>query len=110
MTWTPAEDTSIPNPGASIEAVALRDGTWLLVYNDLEKGRHSLAVSMSDDEGTSWKWTRHLERQEGGQFHYPSIIQTQDGTVHVTYSYFVPEGKSIKHAHFNTAWVKQGDS
>lgn len=114
LTWTPAEDSDLPNPGSSLEAVGLRDGTWLLVYNDLEKGRHSLAVSMSDDEGQSWKWTRHIERDEqrNSSFHYPSIIQARDGTIHVTYSYFrndLPEGaprKAIKHAHFNTAWVK----
>jgi hypothetical protein len=42
------------------------------------------------------------------------MIQAADGTLHVSYSYFLnhlPEGaprKSIKHAHFNLAWVKQG--
>lgn len=114
MTWTPAEDTALPNPGASVEAIALRDGTWLMVYNDLEKGRNSLAVSLSDDEGETWNWTRHLEQQQQGQYHYPSVIQAHDGTIHVTYSYFVPGGpegkqqKSIKHAQFNTAWVKEG--
>ena len=103
--------------------VLLRDGRWVLVYNDLERGRYSLAVSMSDDEGRTWKWTRHLERDASedprhrGEYHYPSIVQAADGTLHVTYSYFappasiVPDGegrlprKSIKHAQFNIAWI-----
>lgn len=112
MTWTPAEDTQLPNPGVSVEAIALRSGNWIIVYNDLERGRHSLAISMSEDEGTTWKWTRHLERREGAQFHYPSVIQARDGAIHVTYSYFVPEGpqgkqvKSIKHVRFAEDWVK----
>jgi predicted neuraminidase len=110
MSWTGAVDTSVPNPGASIEGIVLRDGRWLLVYNDLEKGRYSLAVSMSDDEGATWKWTRHLEQQQGGQFHYPSVIQGADGSIHVTYSYFVQAGKSIKHANFNPSWVAAGDT
>jgi len=86
-----------------------------LVYNDTEKGRHSLAVSISEDEGRTWRWTRHLEHDPkgAGRFHYPSVIQAKDGSIHVTYSIFVPSGgterKSIKHAQFNTAWVKQGD-
>lgn len=110
MSWTPAEDTVLPNPGASVEAVGLRDGRWLIVYNDLERGRNSLAVSMSDDEGATWKWTRHLEKAPEGQFHYPSVIQAQDGSVHVTYSYFVigpdkKQAKSIKHARFVPEWV-----
>ena len=120
ITWTAAEDSDIPNPGTSLEGLVLRDGSWAMVYNDLEKGRHSLVVALSDDEGKTWKWKRHLDRDNrgsgAGSFHYPSIIQSRDGSIHVTYSYFLnhlPEGaprKSIKHAQFNTAWVKQGDS
>jgi predicted neuraminidase len=113
ITWTGAQDTTIPNPGASVEGIVLRDGNWLLVYNDLESGRYSLAVSMSDDEGATWKWTRHLEQQKGGSFHYPSVIQAADGSIHVTYSYFVTppdigkQRKAIKHAQFSSAWVKE---
>ena len=78
----------------------------------------------------TWPWTRHLERDEPragppspgasagqGEYHYPSIIQARDGTLHATYSYFVlpatakkdDQGrvirKAIKHAHFNEAWI-----
>jgi predicted neuraminidase len=114
MTWSVAEDSELPNPGASVEAIALKSGEWIMVYNDLESGRSSLAVSMSDDEGKTWKWKRHLEKQQGGQFHYPSVIQGRDGSIHVTYSYFIrnedgKQQKSIKHAHFNTAWVRSTD-
>jgi predicted neuraminidase len=63
------------------------------VYNDTVKGRSSLAVSISDDEGKSWKWTRHLEKQNEGAFHYPAVIQGRDGMLHVVYSYFVSAGK-----------------
>jgi predicted neuraminidase len=108
ITWSPVVDTELPNPGAGIEAVGLRDGTWLLIYNDTDRSRGSLAVSLSDDEGRSWKITRHLEKGSGS-YHYPSLIQARDGTLHATYSYFDERGKTIKHAHFNTAWVKQGD-
>ena len=105
VTWSPVVDTDIPNPGSSVEVIALRDGTWLMVGNDTERGRGSLLVSLSDDEGATWKWKRHLE-QGAGSYHYPSVIQARDGAIHVTYSYFVPEGKSIKHARFNAEWVK----
>jgi len=39
----------------------------------------------------------------------PAVIQGQDGTIHVIYSYFVEGGKSMKHAGFNAAWVAAGD-
>lgn len=120
ITWSPVRDTAIPNPGSGAEVINLKDGTWAHIYNDTERGRHSLVVALSEDEGASWKWSRHLEldtrADRPGSFHYPSLIQARDGSLHATYSYFVnhlPAGaarKSIKHAHFNTGWIKQGDS
>jgi predicted neuraminidase len=109
VTWSPVVDSELPNPGSGAEVINLRDGRWALVYNDTERGRHSLAVALSDDEGASWKWKRHVELREGSSFHYPSLIQAADGTLHVTYSHFTPDGKTIKHAHFNLAWVERGD-
>jgi predicted neuraminidase len=107
-TWSRVVDSELPNPGSGAEVVNLRDGSWALAYNDTEKGRHSLAVSISDDEGKSWRWTRRLELAEGSQFHYPSLVQGRDGWLHATYSHFGPEGKSIKHARFSAEWVREG--
>ena len=91
------------------QATPSRSGNWLLVYNDTRRGRNSLAVSLSADEGVTWQWTRHLESQERGSYHYPAVIQAKDGSIHAAYSYFVAGGKSMKHARFNEAWVKRGD-
>lgn len=112
VSWSPVIDSPFPNPGAGIEAIRLADGHWALIYNDLPRGRHSLAVSLSDDEGVTWKWTRHVKRSEPGQgsFHYPSILQAGDGAIHVTYTDSGPgRGSTIEHARFNEAWIKAGD-
>jgi predicted neuraminidase len=113
VTWTPARDTEIPNPGTSLEAIVLRNGDWIMVYNDLERGRYSLVAAISDDEGATWKWKRHLDgsprKPSSDEYHYPSVIQAKDGRIHVTYSYFVPEGKAIKHVRFDEDWVKVGE-
>jgi len=104
----------LANPSAGLELANLADGDWICIYNDTERGRHSLAVSISDDEGATWSTTRHLELDETkeGSFHYPSIVQGADGLLHASYSYFVPtpEGqrKSIKYATFNKEWILQG--
>lgn len=108
LTWTKAVDTDLPNSGSSVEAIALRDGRWAMAFNDSEQGRSTLALALSDDEGQTWKWKRHLENQPDGRFHYPSLIQAADGSLHITYTYTVPEGESIKHARVNTAWIEQG--
>ncbi|MGH8596048.1 MAG: hypothetical protein ACREXT_05255, partial [Gammaproteobacteria bacterium] len=56
-----------------------------------------------------------------GSYHYPTIIQARDGSLHASYSYHIDQGKAqknvdgkpmhkaIKHAHFNQAWVMMGD-
>jgi predicted neuraminidase len=109
VTWGPVGATDLPNPGSGLDAVRLPNGHWLLVSNDTTRGRASLAVSVSEDEGRTWRWTRHLERAAGGSYHYPAVICDKDGMIHVVYSYFVKAGKSMKHAAFNEAWVQQGD-
>ncbi|MCA9212199.1 MAG: exo-alpha-sialidase, partial [Planctomycetales bacterium] len=115
-TWSKVTDhPQLSNPGSGLELMRAENGDWLCIYNDMPSGRHSLAVSLSEDEGHTWKWTRHLEkRNEGeGSFHYPSIIEGTDGNFHVTYSYFInlplndeQPGKSIRYATFSRDWIK----
>ena len=45
-----------------------------------------LAISLSDDEGRTWRWTRQLADAPGQRFDYPSVIQARDGRLHVTFS------------------------
>ncbi len=107
-TWSAVANSELPNPGAGIEAIRLTSGRWALVYNDLARGRHSLALSLSDDEGKTWKFTRHIERVAEGQgaFHYPSIMQSRDGKLHVTYTRkLAKEGSTIQHAAFDEEWI-----
>ncbi|MCF6222119.1 MAG: exo-alpha-sialidase [Flavobacteriaceae bacterium] len=107
--WTAAKESDIPNPGTSIDLIKLKNGNWVMAYNDIEDGRYSIVVSLSDDEGKTWKWTKQLERDDNkkGSFSYPSIIQTKDGKIHVTYSYKTSKvEKSIKYNSFNEKWLK----
>ena len=117
-TWNKVYDHDVlNNPGSGLELMQMKNGNWVCIYNDQERGRHTLAVSLSDDEGKTWKWTRHIEAREpgDGSFHYPSIIEGSDGNLHASYSYFInrphngeEKGKTIKYASFNTAWIKNG--
>ena len=107
-TWTQAKDTSHPNPGSSVEAIRLADGRLLLVSNDTEQGRHSLAASVSEDDGDTWSTVRRLEKVPAGtgSFSYPSVIQARDGRIHVVYSVHIDsDHKSIKHASFTPEWL-----
>jgi len=77
-----------------------------LIYNDTNKGRNRLALSVSHDEGKTWSAPKYLENEPAGSFHYPAIIQSSDGRIHAIYSYFVAGGKSMKHAEFNQEWIE----
>jgi hypothetical protein len=124
VTWGPVKATELPNPGSGIDAVRRPNGHWVLIYNDSAKSRASLAVSLSEDEGRTWPWTRHLEKHAAGRYHYPAIIPGHDGMIHAIFSCFIapetipaesaagkstaPELKGIKHAMFNKAWIRAG--
>jgi predicted neuraminidase len=120
LTWSPVRDSSLPNPGSGADIVTMRNGRWALAYNDTEDGRHSLAVSISTDEGKGWQHTRHIEcdmrdRQIATGSAYPSIIQGRDGTLHMVYSYHHRDrnggpNKTIKYVQFNEAWIMQGET
>ena len=109
-TWSLVRDSELPNPGSGADIVTLRNGHWILAYNDTEDGRHSLAVSLSTDEGKTWSHTRHLERGEPDgplSAAYPSIVQARDGSLHVVYSFRQRErGKTIKHVCFTEDWLQ----
>lgn len=111
MSWTFATDSNILNPGSSIDAIVLKNGNWAMIYNDTENSRSSWAASLSDDEGKTWKWTRHIgiSPDHSESYSYPSMIQTKDGMIHVSYSYRNQDGKTILHASFNEKWIKKGD-
>lgn len=94
-TWTALVATPLPNPNSGIDAVTLRDGRHLLVYNNSSgTNRYPLDVALSRD-GIEWQHVLTLEsepRPEG--YAYPAVIQTADGLVHITYTW---DRRRIKH-------------
>jgi predicted neuraminidase len=91
-TWSPVALTSLPNPNAGIDAVTLRDGRQLIVYNHTTEGRSPLNVAVSRDGKT---WTPALALETGaGEYSYPAVIQSADGLVHITYTW---KRQRIKH-------------
>lgn len=83
-TWSPMQMTTLINPNSGVDAVMLKDGRALLVYNH-SKGRSPLNVAVSAD-GRLWQAALTLESQPG-EYSYPAVIQTSDGLVHITYTW-----------------------
>jgi predicted neuraminidase len=91
-TWTPMTLTALPNPNSGIDAVTLRDGRHLVVYNHTDRGRSPLNIAISAD-GKNWDAALILE-SDPGEYSYPAVIQSSDGLVHVTYTW---RRQRIKH-------------
>jgi predicted neuraminidase len=100
-TWSRIQLTDLPNPDSGIDAVTLKDGRQLLVYNQNirsgshNKGRSPLNVAVSKD-GKTWFAALVLEDDPDAPngFSYPAVIQTSDGLVRITYTW---ERKRIKY-------------
>ena len=85
--WSELAETALPNPNSGIDAVTLKDGRQLLVYNHIAKGRNIINMAVSEN-GTDWKAAALLENDiEGTEFSYPAVIQTNDGMIHITYTW-----------------------
>lgn len=99
-TWSPLAKTTLPNPNSGMDALTLRDGRHVVVYNPTgmvhgrwggERTPLSLAVS---PDGKNWQPVLVLESSPG-EYSYPAVIQTQDGMIHILYTW---QRQNICHA------------
>jgi len=86
MSWTAARPISLPNPNSGIDAVKLTDGRVALVYNHTERGRSPINLALSLDDGQSWESPLIIE-DGPGEFSYPAVIQSDEGKIHITYTW-----------------------
>lgn len=95
LTWTEPRPLNVPNPNSGIDAVVLRDGRIVLVYNNTTSGRSPLNLAVSTD-GEHFRMFYTLEDQPG-EYSYPAIIQATSGDLEITYTW---QRKAIRHVHF----------
>ncbi len=98
--WSKFELTSLPNPNSGIDAVTLKNGLNILIYNHFNakfdwRSRSTLNIALSPD-GITWNGAVLLENDPDlkAEYSYPAVIQTKDGLVHITYTW---NRKLIKH-------------
>lgn len=123
--WSNAIRTELPNNNASIQAVKLESGKIALAFNYLSVNddptktiwppdRYPLTIALSEDEGKTWPYMRHLDTGDGffGPLNihlnrclaYPSIFQSKDKSIHVAYSYLGRQ--CIKYVRFDEEWIR----
>ena len=86
-TWSKVTLLDVPNNNSGTDAVTLKDGRHVLIYNNFEtlpgtpKGpRTPLLIAISED-GINWRHAVTLEDSPRSQSSYPSIIQGKDGEI-----------------------------
>jgi predicted neuraminidase len=108
-------------------------GRRLSLYDDIEGGkpavpstgraafwgapRAPLTLALSEDGGQTWPRRRNLEVGDGycmtnnskdrlnREFSYPCLCQTEDGLLHIAYTYW---RQAIKYVRLEEAWVSGG--
>ncbi len=100
-TWGQMALGLLPNPNSGTDALTLKDGRHLIVYNHVPGlpgqwgGKRSpLNIAISRD-GRPWDAALVLEDEPNREFSYPAVIQSADGLVHVTYTW---KRQRVKHA------------
>ena len=85
LTWSPVQATALPNPNSGIDAVRLRDGRLVMVYNNSTSGRTPLNLAVSAT-GEKWSNFQQLE-SDPGEYSYPALIQARNGDLLLTYTW-----------------------
>lgn len=103
QSWKKPGTINLPNPNSGTDAVTLKNGLQLLVYNHTERypgkwggPRSPLNVAISKD-GRNWKQILTLEDRPG-EYSYPAVIQSKDGSIHITYTW---QRKKIRYVVLN---------
>jgi predicted neuraminidase len=85
VTWTQARPIDLPNPNSGLDALTLRDGRVVLVFNNSDSQRTPLDLAISND-GERFRVFLTLENQPG-EYSYPALIQGRDGALRITYTW-----------------------
>lgn len=103
VTWSEPKALDLPNPDASVDALLLSRKRILLAFNDSSATRHILGLAVSHDRGDHWTRIAVLESDPGREFSYPYMIRTQDGRIHLVYTW---DREHIRHVVLNEAWIE----
>lgn len=94
LTWSKVTLSDIPNNQSGTDAVTLRDGRHVLIYNNFQtimgthKGpRTPLSLAMSTDDGKTWHHVLTLEDSPISRYSYPAIIQGRNGHLYCVYTW-----------------------
>jgi alpha-L-fucosidase len=100
--WTLPEASEFPNPNSQTCLYVLQSGRCILIFNNATSGRSPLSISYSMDKGKTWSTPKDIENENGKEFSYPSVVQDQDGIIHLTYTHY---RTTIRYCRFDESWL-----
>jgi predicted neuraminidase len=114
--WSRCSETRMPNRDSAVLGLWLRSGRVLVAYDDTnDEDRYPLNLVLSDDGGDSFSHSRILEDKDtsplsdGADLHelsYPSVVQTDDGALHVVITF---NRVAIKYFKISENWIINGN-
>jgi predicted neuraminidase len=102
-TWSTPTPTALPNPNSGIDLLRLQSGRLLLTFNNSRTLRTPLNLALAEED-EHWGSIQTIE-DGPGEFSYPTLAQTDDGQIHMVYTY---QREHIQHACFTEAWLLEG--
>lgn len=90
FSWSRVYETSLKNNNSGIDLDKLKNGTLLMAHNPSGKNwgpRWPMRISISTDNGKSWKKLIDTETVKKHEFSYPAVLATNDGGAVVTYTW-----------------------
>ncbi len=113
QSWQVADDLNIANPNSAVAALSLKNGTRIMVLNNIEAGRHRLVMVMKQSGSSEWTVVQVLEDDEAlsnerrREFSYPFLLSADGSDAHLVYTW---DRKKIRHVYFPAAWLKQAQT
>ncbi len=102
-TWSPCVASALQNPNSGADMIRLRSGEVVACFNDSPDKRNPLTIAVSLDEGRTWAGRRDLET-ENERFSYPTLMQSEDDTVHLVYTW---KRVGIMHTRMSPEWLRE---
>jgi predicted neuraminidase len=124
--WSTPVATQLPNNNSSMQAVRLKDGHLVMIFNNAQAtttrstprtaARTILSIALSLDGGKTWPWVRDVQAGnepptyrvgEKPEYSYPSVTQSPDGMIQIAFTF---RRETIKYMTFDERWIKQGSA
>jgi predicted neuraminidase len=121
--WSIPRPTILPNNNKAVQALTLRSGAVAIVFDNNrgewkcernnicpEGTMQPLSVALSLDEGHTWPYVRDLQTEfdKRLEFTYPSIVQTPNGDIHISYTWSsLRRRTAIRYVRITEQWIKE---